>query len=112
MNSFKRSVRDFVCAFLIFSIVLSGIALVAGKDFSEGTVVVDRKNGYAELFGVRFSFDGGFFEKAEKLICFNDNIFGKGFSSALKKTAEFTFGYIGDFIKMAYALAEKAVGSV
>ena len=111
MNSLKRSIRDFVCAFLVFSIVLMGIALVASKDFSEGTVVLDREKGYAELFGVRLAFDGKAFEKLEGLVDFNDNIFGRGFSAMLKKTADFAFCYMGDFMKMAYALAEKAVGS-
>ena len=111
MNSLKRSTRDFVCAFLVFFIVLMGIALVAGKDFSEGTVVLDREKGFAEFFGVKLVFDGTFFEKVEKLVRFNDNIFGKGFSGMLKKTSDFAFCYAGDVLKMAYSAAEMAVGS-
>lgn len=111
MNSLKRNAVDFLCTFLLFTIILMSIALVADKSFSDGVLIVDEEKGRIEIFGTGFELREDILEVFDKLLKFNDNIFGRGFSIFLKRMAEFVFSYAGDFFKIAFTAAETAVGA-
>lgn len=111
MKAVKRSLADFICAFVIFAILLVGIALVTGEDFAQNAVMWKEESKTLSLFGTEISFDTEFADVPVTLLKFNDSIFGKGFSKGLLSSFEFVRGYIGDFLNLSYGMARRAVGA-
>ncbi len=106
--SVKRNIADFICAFAAFSVVLVSIAVLAGESFFEGAVVLT-DNG-AVIFGTEFVVDKELLSSLERLLYFNDVIFGDGFSNSLIKAGSFFLKYVRDFLCLAYGAARWAVG--
>jgi len=106
--SVKRNISDCICAFVVFSVVLLSIAVLAGESFFEGAIVLTG-NG-AVIFGTEFVVDKALLSSLEKLLCFNDVLFGDGFARCLIKTGSFFLTYVKDFLYLAYGAARWAVG--
>ena len=104
----KRKIADFVCAFLAFSVVLVSITVLTGESFFEGAVVYTDTG--ITVFGTEFVFDKELTVLLERLLHFNDVIFGKGFAGILSEICGFFVQYIKDGILIAYSLARWAVG--
>ena len=68
----KRKISDFVCAFMVFAIILLGVATLTGESFFEGAVVWDNKERALSLFGTRFVFDNNVAGISDVLVSFND----------------------------------------
>lgn len=106
--SAKEKLMDFICAFVIFFIVLASIAALAGESFFEGSVTLG--DGSATIFGTKFVPDQRFLPLAQKLFYFNDVVFGKGFSENLARMCSFFADYAKDGVGIAYGAARWAVG--
>lgn len=106
--SVKRKTADFLCAFLAFSIVLVSMALLAGESFFEGSVVLSGES--LVLFGTEFTLDRELLSVLERLLRFNDVIFGDGFSDMLMRAGTFLAELVRDGALIAYSAARWAVG--
>lgn len=106
--SAKRNIADFLCAFAVFSVVLVSIAVLAGESFFEGAVVLT-DNG-AVIFGTEFVVNKELLSSLERLLYFNDAVFGNGFARCLIKAGSFLLAYVKDFLCLAYGAARWAVG--
>lgn len=107
----KRSVVNFLCAFAAFSVVLLNIALLTGQSFFEDAVEWNGQERVLSLFGTEFVFDENVPRVAERLISFNDVLFGEGFSAGVTEIAACAADYVIDGLSVAYHLAGEAVGA-
>ena len=107
----KRKLLDFVCAFLVFAIILLSIATLTGESFFDGAVGWDGEEAVLSLFGTRFEFDKNVIPMLCVVADFNDEIFVGGFSDVLKKTGNFFAQYVSDGISLFYHISKVAVGA-
>lgn len=107
----KRNAVDFLCAFAVFAIILLSIVLVCNEDFADGAIRVDKEQKSVEIFGTELVLNPDMLKTAQKLVKFNDNIFGGGFSGFIMSAAEFILSYIGDFLRISFGIARLAVGA-
>ncbi len=108
----KRKTADFVCAFLVFLIILLSIVLLTGESFFEGAAIWDKKEGVLTLFGTEFVLDKKLAPTAQKLLSFNDVVFVRGFSDVVSNILVFFAEYAADAVSLVYNLAKTAVGAV
>ena len=100
-----------MCAFAAVTIILFSIVMLSGEGFFEGAVMWDAAKGTLTLFGTELVFDTGFVNTAQKLLSFNEVIFGKSFWLFTENVALFIKEYFSSFLAFAYNFAKAVVGA-
>ncbi len=107
----KQKTYDFLCAVVITMGVLICFALVSGTEFFDDAVSYDNTENTLEIFGTSFEINQKALLAAEKVLGFNDCIFGEGFAERLKYAAKEGVEFIGDGMGIAFGLAKRIVGA-
>lgn len=108
----KRYVADFVCAFIIATLLFVSLGLLANEGFLSDAFGWDESRFALKIFGAELVFDRRIFATLERLFEFNDVVFGKGFSSAVKLCAGFVVDYAKTLIVFLVTVGRKLVGAI
>ena len=111
MNGIKRSVLDFVCAFVIVLTVVVCAALLTNAGFFENAFMYDESTTTMEIFGMELKLDERVVALSDKLLLFNDVIFGRGFAEAVKEAWKYVLDYVSDVLTVIFTLARRLMGA-
>ena len=108
----RKYISDFLCAFIITAILFMCLGLLTNEDFFDNAVAWDAEHKALTLFGTRFQLDEKSLYTADKLFQFNDIIFGRGFSDAVRQLFVYALGYIRDMFALLVTAGRKLVGAI
>ncbi len=108
----KQKISDFAVAFVLTVTAAALLAIVSQSDAFGGAFSLDVQEGTLSLFGVEYKADRTFWSAADKVLAFNDNLFGKGFYALLKKLTVLVFSTVADGVKLLYFCTKMLVGAV
>ena len=108
----KRYVADFLCAFVIAVVLFVCLGLLTNEGFLGDAFVWDENNYTLGVFGSQLGFDRRIFAVLERLLEFNDVVFGKGFSSAINGCTEFVVDYVKTLFAFLVTVGRKLVGAI
>ena len=111
MKRVKRNLLDFVCAFAIVLTVMICGALLTNAGLFDGAFVYDESKTSIEIFGKAIKLDERAVLISDKLLEFNDEFFGRGFSNAVKMVGKYAFTFASDVFTVLFVLARKLVGA-
>ena len=103
--------KSLLCSFFIFTIILLSIALLISRDYLDFSAQFVQNGIDFTLFGNTVRFDTAFLSTADRLLQFNDIIFGNGFSQILKYTAKNSALILRDIAIISYNSAKTIVGA-
>lgn len=105
----NKKVTNFICTFLVFAGIFICLALVTSTDIFSKAVRIDGNN--ISLFGTEFVLDSASLDTVDKVFCFNDNLFGAGFSKTAKDVALSAYDYACDLFCVFLTLSKTVVGA-
>lgn len=106
----KRKVKDLICTFAIFTILLFFVAAVTQLDSFSGSFVWDRENLSLSAFGTTIHISKKLPIALDRLLGFNDLFFSQGFSDFLKDIGSELLSLISNTVKICFEFTKQAVG--